>query len=339
MGFGDTEIVVTRLQNLSLEELRQQYRFYLNGQNYSRLTIATALYDSFYLFNHEGHDAFWNVVLSQNFEEDARAAIHATLTKHSSVNPDTQVSAYMSHLRRFRRYAFSTTSEEQFAYIQQGLKQDRERRQAEKRERSLRATKPQLPRPSEGQVEHYLDTWNGLEDYSLQEEALDKLFFQLCPENTCIEDILLKVSTLNDLYSTHIYSTFPVAKHILTLNIDERLKAGDLSLVKAIQKVAVKDTERNFYSFDTKYCSHNNPAAFPIYDSYVDEVLYRFMRQDHFASFKRGDLKDYQRFYDVLLAFRSFYGLSKYGLKEIDKFLWQLGKAYLPKNYGKKSTT
>lgn len=188
------------------------------------------------------------------------------------------------------------------------------------------------------QVEHYLAKWDGLEDYRFQEEALDKLFFRLCPENTCIEDILLKVSTLNDFYSTHIYSTYPVAKHILALDIDERLQAGELSLVKAIQKVTVKGTERNLYSFASKYCSHHNPLAFPIYDSYVDEILYRFMQQDHFAPFRRGDLKDYQKFYDILLAFRSFYGLEKYNLKEIDKYLWQLGKDLLPKNYGKRTT-
>lgn len=337
MDTGGREMILTKLQDLSLEELRQQYRFFLNAQNYSRLTITTATYDTFYLFRHEGHDAFWKAVLSPNFEEDARAAILSMLTKHSAVNPDKQVGTYMAHLRRFRRYAFLTTSEEQFAHVQQGLKQDRERQQTGKRELSPRSTKPQLPRPSVSQVEYYLATWNSLEDYSLQEEALDKLFFQLCPENTCIEDILLKVSTLNDFYSTHIYSTFPVAKHILALNIDERLKAGDLSLVGAIQKVAIKDTEKNFYSFATKYCSHHTPLAFPIYDSYVDEVLYRFMQQDHFADFRRGNLKDYQMFYDTLLAFRSFYGLEKYNLKEIDKYLWQLGKTYLPKDYGKKA--
>lgn len=332
-----SEIILTRLQDLSLEQLRQQYKYYLNAQNLSRLTVTTATFDTFYLFRHEGHDAFWKAVLSPDFEQEARSALRATLAKHSSANPDTQVSSYMSHLRRFRNYAFSTTVDEQYAMVKQTLKQDREQQQTTRQRRASRSTKSPLPRPSISEVEYYLSAWYRLEDYSLQEEALDKLFFQLCPENACIEDILLKVSTLNDFYSTHIYSTFPVAKHILALNIDERLKAGDLSLVGAIQKVAIKDTEKNFYSFATKYCSHHNPLAFPIYDSYVDEVLYRFMQQDHFADFRRGDLRDYQRFYDTLLAFRSFYGLEKYNLKEIDKYLWQLGKTHLPKTYGKKT--
>lgn len=331
-----SEIILTRLQDMSLEQLRQQYRFYLKTQDLSRLTITTATFDTFYLFRHEGHDAFWKAILSPDFETEARSALLATLAKHSSANPASQVSSYMSHLRRFRNYAFSTTVEEQNAMVKGVLKQGKEQH-LERPTRSQRGATSPLPRPSTGEVEFYLSAWYRLEDYSLQEEALDKLFFQLCPENTYIEDILLKVSTLNDFYSTHIYSTFPVAKHILALHIDERLKAGDLSLVGAIQKVSIKDAEKNFYSFATKYCSHHNPLAFPIYDSYVDEVLYRFMKQDHFADFRRGDLKDYQRFYDTLLAFRSFYGLEKYNLKEIDKYLWQLGKTHLPKTYGKKT--
>lgn len=329
-------LLLPAIQKMDLPELRATYMAYLKTLELSRTTVTTAVYDALYLFRHEGHDTFWSVLLSRNFEADARTALLETLAKHASVDPNTQISAYMSHLRRFRNYAFSVTSEERLSYTQQEPKQNREQL-ADKRKRLPQRIQPLFPMPSIAQVEHYLAKWDGLEDYGFQEEALDKLFFHLCPENTCIEDILLKVSTLNDFYSTHIYSTYPVAKHILALDIDERLRAGDLSLVEAIQKITVKGTERNFYSFASKYCSHHNPMAFPIYDSYVDEVLYRFMKQDRFASFQRGDLKNYQKFYGILLAFRSFYGLEKYNLKEIDKYLWQLGKDVLPK-YGKKTT-
>lgn len=67
------------------------------------------------------------------------------------------------------------------------------------------------------------------------EDALNKLFFELCPKNTDVIDILLKASTLNDFYSTNIFSIYPVAKHIYNLDIDARLKAGDVTLVRDIQ--------------------------------------------------------------------------------------------------------
>ena len=196
--------------------------------------------------------------------------------------------------------------------------------------------KPNVPHPSSEQVEHYLRAWDELENYHLQEEALDKLFFTLCPENLDMSDILLKVAALNDFYSTNIFSVYPVAKHILSLNIDERLMTGDVALVSDIQKVTINGVEKNFYSFTTKYCSHHRPLDYPIYDSYVEKVLCYFRDRDKFASFKTTELKDYAKFKGTLIDFRSFYGLDQYNLKEIDKYMWQLGKEYFPKNYGKK---
>jgi len=81
---------------------------------------------------------------------------------------------------------------------------------------------------------------DALEDYHLQENALNRLFFELCPRNENISDILLKVSVLNDFYATKIYKVFPVAKHILSLLIDDRLQRGDDTLVDDIKVVVIK---------------------------------------------------------------------------------------------------
>ncbi|MBR3271614.1 MAG: hypothetical protein IKI59_06775, partial [Clostridia bacterium] len=89
-----------------------------------------------------------------------------------------------------------------------------------------------LPTPSVSEVERYLYSWQQMENYRLQEQALDQLFFELCPNNTDISEILLKVAALNDFYSTNIFDVFTVAKHILTLKIDDRLKSGDPLLVE-----------------------------------------------------------------------------------------------------------
>ena len=51
--------------------------------------------------------------------------------------------------------------------------------------------------------------------------------------------------------------------------------------------------------------------------------------------FDDSELKDYERFKNILMEFRSFYGLEEYNLKEIDKYIWQLGKEYFPNNYKK----
>lgn len=156
------------------------------------------------------------------------------------------------------------------------------------------------------------------------------------PKEEDIIDILLKSSALNNFYSTNIFSIYPVAKHITSLGIDARLKVGDVTLVREIQYVTISDVQKNFYSFATKYCSHHNPLDFPIYDSFVDAVLRYFRDRDGFSEFQDGDLKDYVLFKSILMDFRNFYGLEKFTLKQIDQYVWQLGKEYFPKNYGKK---
>ncbi len=191
----------------------------------------------------------------------------------------------------------------------------------------------EIPNPSKNEVEKYLHKWDSLENYVLQESSLDKLFFKTYPNNTDINDILIKASSLNDFYSTNIFSIFPVAKHILKLNIDERLKAGDETLVNDIARITINGKDKNFYSFATKYCSHHYPTVFPIYDSFVEKVLLYFNKRDRFYNFTKDDLKEYRKFKSTLISFKEFYNIDEYNLKDIDRYIWQLGKDYFPKKY------
>ena len=43
---------------------------------------------------------------------------------------------------------------------------------------------------------------------------------------------------------------------------------------------------------------------------------------------KRIRLKNYSIFKEILIKFRSKYKLEKYSLKEIDQYIWLLGKEY-----------
>ena len=309
-----------KAKQLPFDELRNEYREYLKSLGIGNNTVQTAYSDSFYLWRKVSPDAFWDVVENYDFDNAAYAALESVLAENSSGNVRKLVSSYVSHLRRFREFVEGGDITNNLPY------------KAAPKKRTINKN---VPKPTPDQVEYYLQTWNTLENYHLQEEALNKLFYSLCPKNNDISDILLKVAALNDFYSTNIFSVYPVAKHILSLDIDERLKAGDVTLIGEIQKVMINSVERNFYSFATKYCSHHNPLDFPIYDSYVVKVLSFFRDRDGFAVFKAEDLKNYEKFKRVLIDFRGFYRLDKYNLKEIDKYLWQLGKEFFPNRYGK----
>lgn len=326
--FGGSAVDMHNLIKLSYDELRGQYKKFLYSQEISKSTINTAYSDTFYLWRYGSQGLFWDTVTSTDFENVAKESLIKILNKNSQGNALLLVNGYLSHLRRFRLFLASNSAspatESDLAKVDLRL--------------SKHTKKMDLiiPDPSADQVEYYLSKWTSLENYHLQEDALNKLFFELCPENKDIVDILIKASTLNDFYSTNIFSVYPVAKHILGLDIDVRLKAGDSSLVENIQSVMINGKKKTFYSFATKYCSHHNPLDFPIYDSYVDVVLRYFQKRDAFSEFVSGDLKSYEKFKRILNEFRKQYRLNDYSLKQIDQYLWQLGKGYFPKNYSEK---
>jgi hypothetical protein len=314
--------MIDEIKNRSLDDVRAAYKSYLNTQNLSQNTVMTSSTDAFYIWRKQGAGVFWEVVLSDDFEICGKSALLELLKQQFSGNAEANVSGYMAHLRRFRRFLQSTPEIELPSTAAGDLKPLMAK---------TSKTASILPAPSVEQVEYYLAQWDSLEDYHLQEDALDRLFFTLCPANTNISDILLKVSVLNDFYSTNIFKVYPVAKHILSLHIDERLQRGDVTLVDDIKTVTISGKAKSFYSFATKYCSHHRPLDYPIYDSYVDEVLRYYRKADHFSIFQNDDLKEYASFKAILEAFRSFYHLDNYNLKELDKYLWQLGKRYFNK--------
>ena len=179
--------------------------------------------------------------------------------------------------------------------------------------------------PSSKEVEKYLLEWNKLENYTLQESSLKKLFTKTYPLNNNLDDILIKVCSLNDFYSTNIFSPFIVAKHILKLQIDDSIIEEDLAIVNRIAKVKMKKGNiRNFYSFATKYCSHHKPTIYPIYDSYVKKILIYFKNRDGFYKFFNKDLKTYKLFRNTIENFRRYYKLEKFNIKQIDRYLWLL---------------
>jgi len=186
---------------------------------------------------------------------------------------------------------------------------------------------PRIPkRPTVTAVYDCLHQFDTSEKYALQETALALLFQQYCPSNTDIAQVLLKVSTLNDFYSTNIFDTHAVAKHITQIEIAQRLADGDPLLVNEIATVLIGGKVRNFYSFATKYCNHHNPESFPIYDSYVEKMLVYFQKVDRFTQFSRLELKQYDKFVCIIREFRQYYALTQFTLREIDVYLWLAGR-------------
>jgi len=194
-----------------------------------------------------------------------------------------------------------------------------------------------LDHPTNELIDKYISIFKQNERYSTADDAIIRLF-KTFPKNDSIEDVLLKISVINDMYSTNILGTFKMAKHILKQGLDKGLVKGEPEIVHKIAlghdiRRKKNNTEMNFYSFATKYCNWHNQDQYAIYDSFVEKVLIAYQKKDRFSDFKNADLRDFRIFKRVISDFLNHYELTNYNLKEIDKFLWIYGKEKFPPKY------
>lgn len=167
------------------------------------------------------------------------------------------------------------------------------------------------------------------------EKALMELF-ALYPSNRIESHVLLKVVTLNRLYSTGILAVHHMAAHIRQMadEIDSGLEKGSPEIVAKIAQISVGEKSFYFYSFASKYCSWHKQDLYPIYDSRVDKYLWSLKKQRVFDAepfVKRSDLWDYSKFIKIMAAFKNRFGLNSYSFKAIDKFLWLHGETLIAK--------
>lgn len=132
-----------------------------------------------------------------------------------------------------------------------------------------------LPTPTPDRVREGMRVF--AEQGRVSEVALQKLL-QVFPGNTVTDEILLKVITLNQIYSTSIFAVQTVAKMIQKANIDAALNAGDPGVVHRIARLNFtsadgKVVDWSIYSFATKYCALHQPRHYPIYDGLIATKL------------------------------------------------------------------
>ncbi len=190
------------------------------------------------------------------------------------------------------------------------------------------ARKP-LPVPSAQFVRGYLACWDtGIN--GAVERAIVQRFVET-PKNTELGDVLVKATLVNSLYATQVWEIVGMAQHIVALEIDDRLNSltVDCELVKLIAGYTTsKGNVRTNISFASKYCSFHSPALYPIHDSVARRVLNWYFEHHKFDTFGRGETwDDYTVWERSVRKFCSYFGLDReFSIREVDKFLWMLGK-------------
>lgn len=198
---------------------------------------------------------------------------------------------------------------------------------------------PDITKPTAEDVRRYQEVWHS-NRFGREEGALDMLF-QAYPGNQRFEEVLVKISSLNALYSAGVLPDeyVKIADMICDLGIDERLQAGHPGLVEDIAN-GTREAIRGMkgpkgrprgrrYAFATKYCAFHNERAYPMRDSLVMDMLGKFRRRkDEGFAYKGSELEYYPEFRGVVERFKVAYGLTEFSFREIDRYLWLLGQEY-----------
>lgn len=164
-------------------------------------------------------------------------------------------------------------------------------------------------------------------------EAAVALVFSQNRSNQDIAQVLAKVAVLNQLYRTSIFNIRTAAERIAALpDLDQLLSGGAPEAVDLVADIKIGSKPTVFLSFATKYCSWHNQNAYPIFDVNVDNCLWAYKNQDHFADYAGSYCsvgtasQRRENFFKVVTAFRKHYGLNTVSLKQLDKFLYLQGQ-------------
>ena len=144
-----------------------------------------------------------------------------------------------------------------------------------------------------------------------------KSVFDVYPSHTDLDDVLLKVAVLNDLYRTFLRAPFSMANHICQIHdFEKRIEEGDPQLVMEIaQWTHPASTSEQVYIFATKYCFFANMKKYFIYDERVAHQLQLIL------GVEPTGLKDYAFFSSCMerVLLQSNFPMTH---AELDMYLW-----------------
>lgn len=193
--------------------------------------------------------------------------------------------------------------------------------------------------PSNDLIGDSIKAWNSEDIYEKPEEVLVSMFSNKI--NSDFANVFTKVSILNSVYSTNLYNkdVIAVANWIVANHVkfDSKVKKGDPS---AVWDLANNGTTGIIFSFATKFCSFSNPKEYPIYDSKVENLLWKYKKMGIFDrviersdlyhgyryEIKNNDLREnrYVVFKELIDELFMYCNLSEeYKYKGLDRFLWK----------------
>ena len=189
-----------------------------------------------------------------------------------------------------------------------------------------------LQRPTQKFIAEILELYSVEEGDELNENLL-KLFKTFNNDNDKF-NVLIKVASLNKIYSTAIVNINPVVEQIIKVSssyLYPKTITDYVSFVDDISRVNWTNNkgqsfERNNLSFASKYVHFLSDFETPIYDSYIWIIIKGYLGQKNGEKISFENPSNFKEFYAIFKKFKIDLGLENYSNYNIDKFLWQYGK-------------
>jgi hypothetical protein len=128
----------------------------------------------------------------------------------------------------------------------------------------------------EDSLKKHLDIFKDQEMYFVNDTGNLELF-SITPGNTRKEDVLTKVSALNDSDIRMHSLEADLINHIVKLNIDDRLNRNDEKIVEDIANISVNGKSYQLLHFASVYCNYHKPDTFQIYSEQYHDFYKKYI--------------------------------------------------------------
>lgn len=180
-------------------------------------------------------------------------------------------------------------------------------------------------------IEEILHEYSLIEGDKLNQKLLK--LFQEFSDDTNKFDVLIKVATLNKIYSTAITNINPVVEKINVIAKNHNFHKT-VDFVDFADKISIvnwkndngMEYKRNNLSFSSKYTHFSSNFEIPIYDSYIWIVIKGYLAQNNHEKISFTIPTNYAEFYLTFNDFKEKFNLENYSNYKIDKFLWTYGR-------------
>lgn len=166
------------------------------------------------------------------------------------------------------------------------------------------------------------------------------------PKNDDISIVAMKICLIDNTNGTNLSRNlgkqgglYKLSEKIANCNFDNRVKNGDLTLIRELSEWTKQEFGKNLFSFVSKYCLYHNFYCyerddFAIFDSVVSQNIYKYISKEDYKEITGNKLSKYSTYnlrntfdYELYIRIINFILKSnnittQFPHRKLDWFIW-----------------